>query len=558
LIILHYLIQRDVKMKSFVFICLFFLFLILTGCGEKKAYDFVKFEHNLEVLRQELKIPAMSAVIAKNQEIVWVNGFGYADLENKIGSTADTPYMLASLTKTFASTIILQLVEQGKINLEDPISKYGINLDRAREYKMDVWSEDSIKVKHLLSHTAQGRPGSYYRYNGFLFGNLDDIIEKSSGHTFGELLVQNIVKPLRLQNTAPNIRDTLNFQLVGATFEDFYNKLAKPYKLDSLFQVKESEYETYFGTSAGLMISAIDMAKYSLAIDENKFLKKETQQLAFTPMISTAGDTLPYGYGWFIYNYKGLKYVWHYGLWNTNSSLIIKVPQKDLTFVILANSNNLTRPTSLGSGDLLTSLFSLEFIKTFILYNEDLPVVDHRITATEFKEKWKAVQGTPFKDMYEKEIFAYARLYGSVGEQEKATSLMRMFQSTYARELPVKFSGMYLLVKIDSVKDNEERSIEFNLEKESAVHIFAVGEGQGQEIWDYGWVENTDKNIIWQMNGAETIHAGGAEKNRMIDTMVVLPAGKYLLKYKSDNSHSYDLWNDLPPAYDFYGIMLYR
>src|SRR5688572_27394405 len=85
-----------------------------------------RLETLLENLRQELKIPAYSAAIVKDQKVLWAKGFGYADLENKIQATEHTPYHLASLTKTFASTILMQLVQEGKIKLDDPVSKYGI------------------------------------------------------------------------------------------------------------------------------------------------------------------------------------------------------------------------------------------------------------------------------------------------------------------------------------------------------------------------------------------------------------------------------------------------
>src|SRR6185503_10638866 len=73
-----------------------------------------RFETQLESLRQELKIPAYSAAIVKDQKVIWAKGFGYADVENKIPATEHTAYHLASLTKTFASTILMQLVQEGK------------------------------------------------------------------------------------------------------------------------------------------------------------------------------------------------------------------------------------------------------------------------------------------------------------------------------------------------------------------------------------------------------------------------------------------------------------
>jgi len=82
----------------------------------------------LEDMRQELKIPGMSAALVKDRELVWARGFGYADLENSTEAGVDTAYFLASLTKTFASTILMQLVEQGNLELDDPVSKYGVRI----------------------------------------------------------------------------------------------------------------------------------------------------------------------------------------------------------------------------------------------------------------------------------------------------------------------------------------------------------------------------------------------------------------------------------------------
>ena len=171
---------------------------------------------------------------------------------------------------------------------------------------------------------------------------------------------------MELKNTAPNVSDSANFNLTGYNSAEYYKNLAKPYVLDKSKRIVESELETYFGTAAGLMSSAVDMANYSIAIFNNFLIDTKTQNEAFTPTISTGNVTLPYGLGWFVQNYKGIKLVWHYGLWNTNSSLIILVPEKEISFVILANSNNLSLPFQLGAGNLLTSPFAMDFILEFI------------------------------------------------------------------------------------------------------------------------------------------------------------------------------------------------
>src|SRR5262249_30795935 len=80
---------------------------------DKKRLE--RFEKQVDVLRNLLHIPGMSAAIVKNQQVLWAKGFGFADLENRTPVTPDTVFHLASITKTFAATLILQLVEQGKL-----------------------------------------------------------------------------------------------------------------------------------------------------------------------------------------------------------------------------------------------------------------------------------------------------------------------------------------------------------------------------------------------------------------------------------------------------------
>ena len=111
-----------------------------------------QFEGYLADMQRELSIPGMSVAIVKDQELLWAQGFGYADVGAKRPATPDTPYEIASLTKTLSSTILMQLVEQGKVNLDDPVSKYGIYIK----------SPGVIRVRHLLGHTSEREPGSLF------------------------------------------------------------------------------------------------------------------------------------------------------------------------------------------------------------------------------------------------------------------------------------------------------------------------------------------------------------------------------------------------------------
>jgi CubicO group peptidase (beta-lactamase class C family) len=656
--------------------------------ADSDAYRLAHLEKLLEQLRQELKIPALSTAIVKDQKVVWAKGFGYADVENKIPATEHTPYHLASLTKTFASTIVMQLVQEGKVKLDDPVSKYGITLE----------SDGVIRVKHLLSHTSEGNPGERYSYNGNRFGELDKVILRATGKSFAELLIANILDPLALNETAPNVTKTVktrspvadekseeevkaavrsliagfnsgnadqverfiapqhnsfrgggrqlglyvdlaelrddfragvkaNFEadnleaavygntalttcimkgvitspnrrtrnegpwrvsfvwnkqdnawkLVHAHQSDLSEALAtqkqqqrfdavskiiaQPYALDRAFNPVKSSYPTFFGASAGLISSVLDMASYDIAIDQNRFLTKETQKLAFTPMISTKGNELPYGLGWFTQNYRGTRLIWHYGYWTCNSSLIVKVPERNITFIAMANTDNLSRPTDLGAGDVMSSPVGLAFLKTFILpeiFKEALPEVNWQAPAQQLQDQLKLIAGKPYADVYKKELMGQLRIYASVGKNSESPRLYKVYAELYQKKLPDDLLKKATIAQIVGVTDDANKQIEFDLPRTQSVRVFAIGEGQGGEMFDYGWIESAETGkAVWEMKAPETGHAGGAEKNRIVDAVVTLRAGKYKLHYKSDDSHSFDNWNSLPPDINFWGIALY-
>jgi CubicO group peptidase (beta-lactamase class C family) len=110
-----------------------------------------------------------------------------------------------------------------------------------------------------------------------------------------------------------------------------------------------------------------------MALDRDALLKPATKALAFTPTRDTQGRDLPYGLGWFTTLYKGERVIWHYGYWTANSSLIIKVPSRGLSFVLLANTDGLSSPFPLGSGQLERSDFARAFLDAFLSATPPLP-----------------------------------------------------------------------------------------------------------------------------------------------------------------------------------------
>jgi len=364
---------------------IFFFFLItilpFIGCSRKTtpeeplgntsvgtpAQSLAEFEDTVERIRSDLKIPGLSAAITNKGKIVWAKGFGFADRESGTSATPDTVYHLASLTKPFAAVIVMQLVEEGKLDIEDPIANYGVNIS----------SPGIIKVKHLLSHTSEGVPGTSYHYSGNRFSYLDDIIPAAAGETFCELLNEKILLPLHLDLTGPYPQSPTNCLINDPRSTQLAVQLAQGYSPNGQH---EMSYQTYFGTAAGLVSSVIDISRFSIALDDDLLLLPESKELMFTPSQSNSGHELPYGLGWFIDNNEGLKIIWHYGFWDAVSSLILKVSERELAFIIVANSDRLSSASpGIGSDeDVNCSVAAQEFLNAFVFGTAQLPDVPIR------------------------------------------------------------------------------------------------------------------------------------------------------------------------------------
>ena len=155
------------------------------------------FERDLAALRETFDIPGMSAAIADRGKIIWARGFGIANRERSMSATADTIYHLASVTKPYAATVVLQLVDEGKLDLNQPASEVGVSLDTIGP---------GARVSHLLSHTSSGTPGTVFRYDGNPYGRLTAVVEKVTGRPFSVELTDRIIRRLGLKRTGPNPR----------------------------------------------------------------------------------------------------------------------------------------------------------------------------------------------------------------------------------------------------------------------------------------------------------------------------------------------------------------
>lgn len=338
---------------------------VASSCGgggiNSPAASISEFEQRLEALRATSHITGITAAIAKDQQIVWAKGFGIADIATQRPAADTTTYHLASLTKPFASTVLLQLVDEGKVSLDDPVSMYGISIPSA----------GVIRVRHLLSMTSEGDPGSKYLYNGDRYALLESVIARAAGKSFAAALDERILTPIGLNRTAPNPQSP-SFAVTGLDRATFESNMALGYSYVNRAYAATS-YPSLFSPAAGLTSSALDVATFSMAMDRDAFLRPATKALAYTPVTSQTSEVFPYGLGWFSTVYSGVRVIWHYGLWTANSSIIIKVPDRGLTFVVLANTDGLSSPYPLASGRLDSSPWAREFLDTFVIGSLALP-----------------------------------------------------------------------------------------------------------------------------------------------------------------------------------------
>jgi CubicO group peptidase (beta-lactamase class C family) len=320
---------------------------------------------------------------------VFAEGFGYADLETRIPATADIPFNIASLSKTFAAAILMKLVEDGRLDLDAAMADILKNADfiydvgtihgyanvckKIKEFSRDPDFEyaeyafllknyrcdkENITIRHHLTHTAQEKPGEAYRYNGFLFGFLSLVAEEASGQPYADLLVDHIIAPLDMKNTIPSITKERRNEILA--------KRAKYYRMGFGGEFEPSDYPVTLSASAGMVTTVLDMAKFDVAMDHNLIVSAETKAAMFSRTISNSGKPLPYGLGWFVQEHAGVKLIWHYG-WapKAYSSLILKVPEKDVTLILFANSEGASADFQLGRGDVLRSPFAAAFLNIF-------------------------------------------------------------------------------------------------------------------------------------------------------------------------------------------------
>jgi CubicO group peptidase (beta-lactamase class C family) len=318
------------------------------------------FARYLDGLRLQAGIPGLSAAVVVDRRIFWEQGFGYEDAEGRVAASPNTLYPVASLTKTFASTLLLQCVEAGRLDLNAPMRQYTSSVPDA-----------SATVHHVLSMTSDAPAGSMFRYDGDRYSTLTSVVEACAGRPFRVALATQILDRLGMFDSVPghDLADpppALASLFAPTTLESYrraLTRIAKPYRSVGRRYAPADYPPRGINAAAGLVSTVRDLARYDAALDDGILVGDQTRQLAWTPSSLRDGRRGPYGLGWFTQSIGGGEsIVWHFGLWPSFSSLIVKRPDRGVTLILLANSDGLNARFPMAAGDVRVSPFARAFL----------------------------------------------------------------------------------------------------------------------------------------------------------------------------------------------------
>jgi CubicO group peptidase (beta-lactamase class C family) len=328
-----------------------------TGDREQRIALFTRY---VESLRIQAGIPGLSAAIASNGRIIWESGLGFADLEARVAAAPHTPYPVASITKTATSTLLMQCVEEGRLNLDAPIRTYTTAVPDA-----------NATVRQVLAMASDAAAGSTYRYDGDRFAALTPVVESCTGLSYRVALARQVLDRIGMADSVPGhdleaVTDAASAAFDQATLTRYravLARIAKPYVVRNSRPTLSEYPPKGINAAAGLVSTVRDLVRYDAALDAQVLISSSTQVIAWTPFRLSSGREAPYALGWFVQSTDAGRAIWHYGQWPTFSSLILKLPDRGVTLILLANSDGLSSRFPLAAGDVAVSPFARAFIQ---------------------------------------------------------------------------------------------------------------------------------------------------------------------------------------------------
>jgi CubicO group peptidase (beta-lactamase class C family) len=314
-----------------------------TSSFNSAVTDYVKAE------MQRQHIPGLSLLVLRNGKIIRAEGFGLANVELQVPVKPESVFQSGSVGKQFTASAVMMLVEEGKIGLDDPLTKYFSDAPAS-------WKE--VTVRELLSHTGgfgdypkdfnfrkdwtedellkvvetiplAYPPDTKWEYSNLGYLTLGILIHRVTGEFYGDFLQARIFKPLGMEST----------RIISEA--DIVPNRSAGYRLVK-GELKNQEWVApMVNTTAdgSLYFTILDLQKWDAALYTDKLLKRSSLDLMWTPVRLKDGQQNKgnYGFGWFIDNRTGHRCIHHDGSWQGFETAIDRYVDDQLTVVALTN-----------------------------------------------------------------------------------------------------------------------------------------------------------------------------------------------------------------------------
>ena len=300
-------------------------------------------------------VPGISVAVVENGEYEWADGFGFADLESNVPASEHTLFRLASISKSLTATAAMQIWERGQIDLDAPVQKYCPifpkkdapittrevmgHLGGIRHYKSESQDDPEIgNTKHFENPIEAGLaffandplvapPGTQFHYSTQGYTLVGCVMEGASGGKYVDLMRRNVFVPAGMDHTQTDDR----FAIIPYRTR-FYQKTESGSVQNADFL--DSSYKIPGG---GWLSSAEDMARFEVAILNDKLMRRATRDLMWTPVKPSDGSKNEYGLGWGNGNEDGIATVGHNGGQQGTSTAFLLAPAQRSGVVVLAN-----------------------------------------------------------------------------------------------------------------------------------------------------------------------------------------------------------------------------
>ncbi|MBL7842950.1 MAG: serine hydrolase [Cyclobacteriaceae bacterium] len=298
--------------------------------------------------------PGAAVLVVQNDKVLLRKGYGIAEINRKQAIEPDMVFRIGSITKQFTSTAILKLVAEGKLSLQDELSKYlpdfktqyPITIEQLLNHTSGIKSYTSVEERmtteakktkvsvpdmlgYIQSYPVDFKPGEKWAYNNSAYFILGAVIEKVTGKTYNDYISQTFFKPLKMSASYPDDSKPIARQAGG------YNKGA-----ENVYTMADYVHPSIPYSAGSIFSSVDDLWRWNQAVFNYKLVKKELLDKAWEPTHTTSGDVESYGYGWQLGKVGGSKAIGHGGGIDGFLSFEVYVPELKIYVCLLANNTS--------------------------------------------------------------------------------------------------------------------------------------------------------------------------------------------------------------------------